>query len=393
MKKIFNTLLLLCSLISFSFAQKTNEAKEGLFIATFPGRELNTRDTIKVWFKNNIRIYEIQKTFFINNNPKPSKSAIKYSYFNSDQNRFIDYCLFNKNARPITQYYNVDERYSHRKMFLKGNTKGQLYADSNYQSLTDTVINKRKYKQVMFSIDNNNILYCIAKNYQNADFAFNPNLNSVLPGYNAGKTYFFDRLTNSKSQIETYEIVRNYLTPEEKEIFAQWASNTKRNIPFSTYETGESMGLMPPLSTCKPANTAINKDSIISWLNRNSHLELVNKVLQNADFNNLYYENYNKEMFAVVPIIPGVDLLQSNENKIFSFQQIILVIDENDKIRRGDIMVVQPADSSSVKVLPKAAIAAFFLNQKIPQDGTFSSYNLSGKIHFSFKVKDGEILP
>jgi len=276
-------------------------------------------------------------------------------------------------------------------MFLKGNTKGQLYADSNYQILADTVINKRKYKQVMFSIDNSNILYCIAKNYQNADFAFNPYLNSVLPGYNAGKTYFFDRITNSKSQIETYEIVRNYLTPEEKEIFAQWASNTKRNIPFSTYETGESMGLMPPLSTCKPPNTAINKDSIISWLSKNRQLKFVNSVLQNADFNNLYYENYNKELFAVVPIKSGVDLLHSNENEDFSFQQILLVIDENDKIRRGDIMVVHPADSSSAKALPKAAIAAFFLSQKVPQDGTFSSYNLSGDIQFSFNVTDGKI--
>lgn len=108
----------------------------------------------------------------------------------------------------------------------------------------------------------------------------------------------------------------------------------------------------------------------------------MNKVLQNADFINLYYENYNKEMFAVVPIKSGVDLIHSNENEDFSLQQLLLVIDENDKIRRGDIMVVHPADSTSAKTLPKGSITAFFLNNKVPQDGHSAVIIYLGKFNF-----------
>lgn len=54
-------------------------------------------------------------------------------------------------------------------------------------------------------------------------------------------------------------------------------------------------------------------------------------------------------------------------------------------------MVVHPADSTSAKTLPKGSITAFFLNNKVPQDGTFSSYNLSGKIQFSLKVIEGKL--
>lgn len=116
---------------------------------------------------------------------------------------------------------------------------------------------------------------------------------------------------------------------------------------------------------------------------------IINKVLQNAVFDKMYTEPFrDNERLIIVPLRQEYFSQHVNKKNPHPLQYLLLVEDANGKIRRGDIVLFNPADHK-LKALPKNAFHDFFEEDTFPADGTFAVVTLGDVKEFEMDYKNG----
>ncbi len=161
--------------------------------------------------------------------------------------------------------------------------------------------------------------------------------------------------------------------------------------------------LMLLFNSCRKETTTNNETrvsnlamiaKINSWLDENKQADtskqskaILESVRESLDFNKLSFEKLNnKEKFCVVPL---KDAFYSGYNVgKYKITNAVFIINENDSIRKGNIVQFLPDNRQSITAVPKNTFYKIFNHESLDHDGKFSFLSIKDKLIWEIGYKD-----
>ena len=110
---------------------------------------------------------------------------------------------------------------------------------------------------------------------------------------------------------------------------------------------------------------------------------------ENLDFSSSKTEQLNaSEHFLIVPIKEGLKTEKKLDKK--SILNLVLVLDKNEAIKRGNIALYTSNADQAISNLPENTFSKIFTYKAIDCDGQFKFLSVSGRWIYQLVFKDGE---
>jgi hypothetical protein len=117
---------------------------------------------------------------------------------------------------------------------------------------------------------------------------------------------------------------------------------------------------------------------------------ILKKILQNVVYENMYVEKLHKnENLIIIPLKNEYFSQHVNSQKNKPLQYLILVENEDGKIRRSDIILFFP-ENAALKKLPFNSFSDFFDKEELPVDGIFTLVSFGDVKQFEMVFKNGK---
>ncbi len=143
--------------------------------------------------------------------------------------------------------------------------------------------------------------------------------------------------------------------------------------------------------------STVEMGGVVDWLHSKEDTlaphrsEIIAKVLDNADFENMYSEevSWSGENIIVVPLRPE-NFSQHTEQKYF-LQYLVLMEDTTGMIRRGEIVIFYPKNTA-LEQLPENSFSDLISKSLFPVDGQMDFITLDDYFQGSFEFDDNRLI-
>lgn len=145
------------------------------------------------------------------------------------------------------------------------------------------------------------------------------------------------------------------------------------------------------LGSKKEAVTKVN-----TWLENQKKLTTtvigtsVDNIKINLDFEKLYFEKLNETEKLVIVPLKNSFFSAANKRKN-SFNLLLLIINKEGNIRKGNIVQFIAKNGKPVNALPKNTFYNFYNAYHLVSDGSFTFLNINDKILYQMDYTDGKL--
>src|SRR4030095_13257141 len=163
------------------------------------------------------------------------------------------------------------------------------------------------------------------------------------------------------------------------------------------------LGLPILISSCKkegaipkdtPSENLVIINKINAWLEETKKADTsqhstttIQSIKDNLDFTKISFEKLSdKEKFCIVAL---KNEFQSSYNiNKYKITNVVFILNENDSIRKGNIIQFLPDNSSSITIIPHNTFYKIFNHQLLDVDGKFSFLSIKDRIIWEIGYKD-----